>query len=478
MVISKRVDLLNGNIFKSLMTLAIPIMATSLIQMAYNLTDMIWIGRLGSSPVAAVGAASIYVNLSSAISGITRTGGQVKLAQSIGKNDIKSATTYAQVAIQLGVVLTLIYSVIMIVLVSPLIDFYKLNGADVITMAENYLTIISFGLVFNIFNQIVTGLVTASGNSKTPFIVTCTGLVINIVLDPIFIFGLGFIPAMGVRGAAFATVLAQGIVAGLFVIYLCKDKLIFSHMKMLELPQMKIIKQIFSIGLPAGAQRTIFTAISMVLARLIADFGDSAIAVQKVGIQVEAISWMTADGFSVAVNSFIAQNYGAGNIKRTIQGYKTSMIAIALWGVISTLILVLGAGPIFKIFINEPDVLQQGIDYLVILGYSQFFMCLEIVTSGAFTGFSRSLPPTIVSVLFTAARIPLAMILSSTMLGVDGVWWSITISSMFKGVITPILFIIFLYKLTRQPINQLDKLDITDDIISDEIEVDEQSITE
>lgn len=447
---SKRVDLLDGPIFTSLMSLAIPIMATSLIQMAYNLTDMIWIGRLGSSPVAAVGAASIYVNLSSAISGITRTGGQVKLAQSIGKKDIKSAITYAQVAIQLGVVLTIIYSTIMITFVTPLINFYKLNGSDVIQMAEDYLIIISFGLIFNIFNQIITGLITASGNSKTPFAITCTGLVMNIILDPVLIFGLGFIPAMGVKGAAFATVFSQSIVAILFVIYLSKDQLIFSHMKMLEKPDVEVIKKIFKIGIPAGAQRTIFTAISMVLARLIANFGDAAIAVQKVGIQVEAISWMTADGFSVAVNSFIAQNYGAGNLKRTIQGYKTSMIAISIWGIFSTLLLVLCAEPIFKVFINEPEVLQQGIDYLVILGYSQFFMCIEIVTAGAFTGFSRSLPPTIVSGIFTAGRIPLAILLATTALGVNGVWWSITISSMFKGVITTILFAIFLYKTVKQ----------------------------
>ncbi len=447
---AKRVDLLDGPIFTSLMSLALPIMATSLIQMAYNLTDMIWIGRLGSNPVAAVGAASIYVNLSSAISGITRTGGQVKLAQSIGKKDIKSAITYAQVAIQLGIVLTIIYSAVMISCVSPLIGFYKLNGFDVIQMAEDYLIVISFGLIFNIFNQIITGLITASGNSKTPFKITCTGLVMNIILDPILIFGIGAIPAMGVKGAAYATVFSQAVVSILFVLYLSKDQLIFSHMKMFEKPDIEVIKKIFKIGLPAGAQRAIFTAISMVLARLIANFGDNAIAVQKVGIQVEAISWMTADGFSVAVNSFIAQNYGAGNLKRTIQGYKTSMIAISVWGVISTLLLVLGAGPIFKVFINEPEVLQQGIDYLVILGYSQFFMCIEIVTAGAFTGFSRSLPPTIVSVIFTAARIPLAILLAMTALGVNGVWWSITISSMFKGVITTLLFCLFLYKTSKQ----------------------------
>ena len=177
------------------------------------------------------------------------------------------------------------------------------------------------------------------------------------------------------------------------------------------------------------------TSISMIIARLIAGFGDSAVAVQKVGSQIESISWMTADGFAAAVNSFVAQNFGAGNKPRVRKGYSCSMKVVLVWGIFCTLLLILCPGPIFKIFIPEDGLLPLGIDYLQILGVSQLFMCIEITTAGAFSGLGRTVPPSIVSVILTGARIPMALALSATPLGLNGVWWSITISSIFKGLV-------------------------------------------
>ena len=114
----------------------------------------------------------------------------------------------------------------------------------------------------------------------------------------------------------------------------------------------------------------------MVLARFVASYGDAAVAVQKVGSQIESISWMTADGFAAAVNSFIAQNHGAGNKVRIRKGYSCAMGIVLIWGVICTLLLMLCPAPVFRIFITEPEILPMGIDYLVILGVSQLFRCV------------------------------------------------------------------------------------------------------
>lgn len=446
---SKRIDLLNGSILSSLTKLALPIMATSLIQMAYNLTDMIWIGRMGSSEVAAVGAASMYMWLSNALSTLARMGGQVKTAQSIGAGDMNRAVSYSQNALQLGIILGALYSLAMMFFATPLISFFKLNGSDVIKNAEIYLVIVGGGLVFSMVNQIVTGLITATGNSKTPFFVTTIGLIANIILDPLLIFGFGFVPKMGVAGAAIATVLAQAVVTSLFVVYMVKDKLIFSHIKILGKMSWKRLAQIAKIGLPTAVQSAIFTAISMIIARMIAGWGDGAIAVQKVGSQIESISWMTAEGFAAAVNSFVAQNHGAKNNKRALKGYRVSFMVMSAWGVVSSLILILLAAPLFKIFIPDPQILPLGISYLVILGFSQYFMCVEIMTEGAFAGFSKSLIPATASILLTVARIPMALYLSSTSLGIDGIWWSISISSVLKGVFVVGLFFIFVKKLKK-----------------------------
>lgn len=441
---SKRIDLLNGSIVTSLTKLAVPIMATSLIQMAYNLTDMIWIGKMGSNQVAAIGAASMYLWLSAAFAVLSRMGGQVKLAHSVGAGKFDEAVTYSKNAIQLGIFFSILFGAAVCIFANPLIGFFNLNTPEVINDAKVYLYITGGLVVFSIINQILTGLITSSGNSKTPFFATTVGLIVNIILDPVLIFGIGPIKSMGVAGAAIATVIAQIIVTALFVLYMLKDKLIFSHVNLLTKPSFKHLKAIIKIGFPAAVQSAMMTVISMVIARIIAAWGDGAVAVQKVGSQIESISWMTAEGFASAVNSFIAQNYGAGQERRAIKGYKISLVITCIWGVFSTLALIIFAEPIFKIFINEADIIPLGVDYLVILGFSQLFMCVEILTSAAFSGFGNSTPPAVIITLLTVIRIPMAMALSSTALGLDGVWWSISISSILKGIIMVLAFCIFL----------------------------------
>ena len=301
------------------------------------------------------------------------------------------------------------------------------------------------GIVFNYINQIMTGLLTASGNSTAPFLATTVGLVSNIALDPLLIFGLGPIPALGVMGAAIATVFAQLVVMVIMIYFASRDTVLFVFIRWREKLRGQDILQVVKIGLPTAVQSMIFSGISMVVARLIAGWGDAAVAVQKVGSQIESISWMTADGFAAAINAFIGQNYGAGNRERVRKGFYTSSVIVVIWGVFTTLMLTVFPEPLFRIFITEADVIPMGVEYLRILGYSQLFMCLEIATEGAFAGLGKTLPPSIVSILFTSIRIPMVMLLGS-MWGLSGVWWSLTISSILKGVILTVWFIIYLKK--------------------------------
>ena len=128
---------------------------------------------------------------------------------------------------------------------------------------------------------------------------------------------------------------------------------------------------------------------------------------KKVGAQIESISWMTSDGFASAVNSFIAQNHGAGKEDRIHAGYRSALKIVLPWGLFCTILLVCFPTPIFKIFITEPDVIPMGISYLMILGFSQLFTSLEITTSGAFCGYGRTLPPSITGITLNLLRIPM-----------------------------------------------------------------------
>lgn len=441
-----RINLLEGKIAGSLTALAIPIMLTSLIQMAYNMTDMLWIGRLGSNAVAAVGSAGMFTWLSMSIATLARVGGQVKVGHSLGAGKAHLAAKYAKNALQIGIVLSLIYGVVMVLFTPQLIGFFNLTDQGVIDDAIIYLAICGGLVVFNTVNSIFTGIITATGNSRVPFLATTIGLVLNIILDPVLIFGIGPFPVMGVAGAAWATVLAQALVTTVFVIYALKDYHMLRMIKIIEKPDLPQVKEILKIGFPSALQSAFFTGIAMVIARIIAVWGAAAIAVQKVGSQIESISWMTSEGFSAAVNSFVAQNYGAGNLERAKKGYHVSLGVISIWGVIATCILVFFAAPMFQIFIQEADVLPLGVDYLVILGFSQFFMCVEIIGAGVFSGFGQTLIPSAINIALTIGRIPLAMYLSTTPLGLNGIWWAITISSITKGVVMFIALHFYLKK--------------------------------
>lgn len=430
----KQIDLLQGAILPSLGALALPIMATSLIQMAYNLIDMIWIGALGSNAVASIGAAGMFMWLSNGLATLAKMGGQIKVAHALGAGAKKEAAGYAKSSFQMGIVFALGFGILSLVCADEMIAFFQLNSEQVILDAKYYLMITCGLVIFSFINQIMTGILTAMGNSKTSFIVTAIGLALNIILDPWFIFGWGVVPSMGVAGAALATILSQAIVMLLFLYAMKKDTVLFPRVHIFQKPQRSYLLAIFRIGLPTALQSMLFSGISMVIARLIAGWGDGAVAVQKVGSQIESISWMSAEGYAAALNSFVAQNYGAQNPKRVKKGYQISMRVMLLWGVFCSIVLILCPRFIFQIFIHEQEILPLGVDYLRILGISQLFMCMEITTAGAFQGLGKTLPPSIVGISLTAARIPLAMLLSS-MWGLNGIWWAITISSIGKGTV-------------------------------------------
>ena len=436
---TKRIDLVKGDVLKTLITLSLPILGTSFIQMAYSLVDMLWIGRVGSAAVAAVGTAGFFAWFGNSLVLVSKTGAEVGVSQAIGKGDIKKRDKYINNSLILCVMMAIIYSFILLIFREQLIGFFKLGDENIIQMSIQYLVIISISMVCAFLNPQFTGIITATGNSKTPFLVNTVGLVVNIVLDPIFIFGMGPIPKMGVAGAALATALAQVVVTILFIRIFVKGgyKLNLKG-KVLDFAA---IKEIAIWGIPSAVQNCLFAFFAMIIGRLVASFGATAIAVQKVGSQIESISWMTAGGFSSALTAFVGQNYGAKAYDRVRQGYKSTIFIASMLGVFATLLLVFGGQWLFSIFLPEQEAILKGADYLRILGYSQIFMCIEITTSGAFFGVGKTMPPSIIGVIFTGLRIPMAMLLAKPeLLGLDGIWWSISISSVIKGILLVGLF--------------------------------------
>ncbi|WP_024613134.1 MATE family efflux transporter [Clostridium sp. Ade.TY] len=440
----KKIDLTEGDITKSLITLSLPIIATNFIQTAYGMIDMLWIGRVGSDAVAAIGTASFFINLAMAIFTVVSIGTGVKISHAIGRGREKESKIYIQNGIILTIIISLIYTIFLLVFKKQLIGFYNL-GSDVDIMAQKYLLISAIGIIFMFFNTLLTSILNSYGDSKLPFKANTIGFVFNIILDPILIFGIGIISPLGVVGAALSTLISRIAVFFMFI-KMAKGKLnIYS--KEFKFNRDKCL-EVFKLGLPITMQRVIFTLISMSIAKLVADYGATAIAVQKVGVQIESISYMTIGGLQGAIAAFVGQNYGAMKKERIKEGYYRALRLTIIFGLTITLIFIVFSKQIFGIFLSDSESLIMGSTYMKILGLSQVFMCIELLTVGAFNGIGKTYAPPIISVVFTALRIPMAIALSSiTILGINGIWMSISISSLFKGAILLSWFLIDMNKL-------------------------------
>lgn len=439
----KITDLTQGSIVRNLWIMAVPLISSSFIQMAYNMTDMLWLGHLSSDAVAAVGAAGFFIWLCNALSYMTKTGAEITVSQSVGARDIRRASSYANQAILLSSVIGLGYAFFIFASADSLIRFFHFESS-ISSQSVDYLRIVSPGIFFQFNNNTFSGLYNGQGDSKTPFRTIAVGLAINILLDPLLIYGYGPFPALGTAGAAIATALAQLVVFLIFARKIFSSRFPLGKMRLFVSLQTHHAGRIIRLGLPVSLQNALFSMFSLTLAALAARWGAVGVAAQSVGSQIEALSWMTATGFSTALAAFTGQNYGAGNYERIRKGYRLTMFIAGGIGLGAGLLFYIFNREIFGLFIPEENAVEAGGTYLKILALSQIFMVFELVTQGAFNGCGRTIPPSLTGILFTGARIPLAWYLCSfPALGLTGIWWSITLSSIVKGTILPAWYLNF-----------------------------------
>lgn len=432
-------DLTQGSITRVIGALAAPLIGSSFVQMAYTMTDMFWLGRLGSGPVAAVGAAFFFTWLNNAISYTPKMGTEITVAQSLGSGNKDMGHKYANIGSLLSIIMSIAYGLIVLFAAPLMLGIFHLTP-EISEIGVDYLRWVIPGMIagfnLNTFASIYYG----AGNSKLPFRIIGMGLILNIVLDPICIFGWGFIPAMGTRGAAIATSLAQIFVCILFVARLYTNRSPLHKLSLFVKMDKEYVRRIAQLGLPVSLQSALFSAIGMTLGSFAARFGHIGVAAQSLGSQIEAVSWMTAGGFSTALSSFVAQNYGAGHYSRIKKAYYITLGLAGSIGLVATICFILFPKAIFGIFISEPDALQEGANYLRIMGFSQLWMIVELVTTGGFNGVGRTQVPAYTGITFNLLRIPLSLLLMNSVLGLSGIWWSITISSTLKGLVLAIWF--------------------------------------
>ena len=428
-------DLTRGGILKKLLQVAVPIMGTQLMQMVYNLTDMFWLGQMEHSvtAVAASGLAGMFLWLGMALMMVGRMGSEIGTSQNLGRGDREAARGFAQDAARLSLILGMIYGSVLILFAQPLVRLLQVQEQDVFESTCSYLRIVGVGIPLTYVSAAITGAFNGAGNSRLSFWANAVGLLVNMVLDPLMILTFGW----GISGAAIATVIAQGAVMVLFVVFAKRHaRRPFPTFHVLGRMDSARIRRILRWSLPVVLESGAFTVLAMVVTGMVAAwYGETAVAVQRVGSQIESLSWLIGGGFSSAITAFVGQNYGARQFRRIRRGYRLSLTALAVWEVVVTLLLVFGGRFFFSLFLREPPViLDMGQTYLRILAGCQLFMALEGACSGTFRGIGKTLPPSLCSVASNLIR-PLLCWLFAQWMGLDGIWMGVTVSAALRGTL-------------------------------------------
>lgn len=429
-------NLTEGSIRKQLFNLAIPIMGTSFVQMAYSLTDMAWVGRIGSEAVAAIGAVGILTWMLQSFSLLNKVGAEVTVGQSIGSGNQQEAKAYAAHNLTLALIFSLMWGVIFFSLATPIVSLYKLSP-EISAKAVEYLRIVSTAFPFVFLASAFTGVHNAAGLSKIPFYISGAGLALNMLLDPLFILLFGW----GTAGAAYATWLSQCMVILLFVYQLKVRNKLWDDFHFFVPLKWRYTLKVVRIGIPVALLNSFFAVINMLMGRTASTYGGHyGLVALTTGGQIEAIAWNTSQGFSTALSAFTAQNYAARKRDRVEAAYRTTLMMTSIFGIFCTFLYVFYGNEIFSIVVPEREAYMAGGLFLRIDGYSMMFLMLEITMQGLFYGIGRTVPPAVTSIVFNTLRLPLAMLLGAIGLGIEGVWWAICISSILKGIVSFIWF--------------------------------------
>src|SRR4051812_26179169 len=430
--------LLEGPILRSLLTLAVPIVAANILQSAYQIIDAFWVGRLGGAAVAAVSLSFPVMFLMFAVGSGLSIAGSTLIAQYVGaRND----TMVGHVAGQ-TLLMVMLASVVLGTIgyfVAPGLLHLMGVAPDVYPGALDFMRVSFVGLVFNFTFFVFQAIMRGIGKATLPVYIVLGTVFLNFALDPLLIFGWGPVPGYGVMGAAIATLITQGIAAviGVAILRLGMHGI---HVRRRDfIPDLAYVKRAFFLGFPASIELSARALGLMVMSFLIASFGTLTLAAYGVGSNVLQVVMVPAMGLSMAIATLVGQNIGAGNIERAARianlGALLGFGSMTFFGVI----VFFSAAHLVAFFVpTDPDVIAAGARFLRIMSLAWGFMGVQFALTGVFRA-SGNMVVTMVLTLVSqwVLQFPLAYLLSKhTTLSIEGIWWALPVSNVVTALIT------------------------------------------
>ena len=437
-------DILNGPIVKTILLLGWPVMLSNLFQIFYNLADTYWLGKLGKEAVAAptVGFPVVFLLISVGF-GFSIAGVSL-VSQHTGAGSSKNADMAAGQIISFMLVSSILISVLGILISNFLLENLMGVPADVLPKASAYIRIIFAGLPFMFIFFAFRALIRGIGDMMTPMIVTGFSVLVNLILDPILIFGVGGIPGLGVAGAAIATVASRGLASAIAIYLLFSGKLgIHLHLRYLKL-KIRWIRQIISIGGPSSIGQAGTSIGAIVLMGLISRLGVVAVSAYGIGQRITMMLNVVVWGLASPLTTMVGQNIGAGNQERAQLIANKALAYMFLIMVSVGSIFFVIRRQIFRIFISSPAVIEEGTRFLSMFIWSIPFFGLFALISAVFRGSGHTRPPMVLSIVrLLGLRVGLSYLLAFNFglnIGTEGIWWGLTISNVLVGLLSVFWF--------------------------------------
>ena len=413
---------------RTIARVAIPAVASSLLMTLFFSVDAFWIGtRVGPAGLAAASTAVFWVWMLVSLAEMISVGLTAVASRRYGAGRGDEAARVAGDSLVLAVALGTVLGGIGLVLLPHL--FAVMNTPpEVSALGTRYLGTYFLGapLIFGFFA--VDAAFRAAGDTRTSFLLLCASVGITLVLDPVLIVGWGPIPALGVAGAAIATISTRAVA---FVLGL----LIVGRRGVLRVGRLdwRTLATVLRIGMPTAATGVIFSLIYVALTRTATTFGTPALAALGIGHRVESWLFMIGVGFGAATAAIVGQNLGAGRADRAQRAGWLSVGFCTCFGVVACVVELTHPAWFAGIFSSDPAVIAEGARYLRIAALAQLGVCAEIVLEGALGGAGFTVAPMLTSTVITASRIPLAA-WAAARYGSQGLWWVISLTALGRAL--------------------------------------------
>lgn len=408
--------------------IALPAVASTLLMTVFATVDALWVGRyLGSRALAAVSTSVFWIWLIIAVAEMVSIGLTAVAARRHGEGRREEAARVVSDALLYAVLLGGVVAVVGTFFVDEMFALMQ-TPPEVTQLGRAYLGtyMLAAPLLFAFFA--VDAAFRASGDTRTPFLLLAGSVAVTIVLDPVLILGLGPAPALGVVGAAIATVGTRAVVSILGVAVLWRR-----GMLRVRRPDIATWLKVSRIGLPIALTGVTFSLIYVAITRTTTTFGTPALAAIGIGHRVESWIYMASVGFGAAAAAIVAQNMGAGQVERARRTGWITVGYASVPGIVLAVASLFLSEELAGIFTDEPAVIAEGGRYLRIAALSNLVIASEIVLEAAMGGAGYTLPPMITSTVLTALRIPIAA-WAAAQWGPAGIWWTISITAAARGI--------------------------------------------